>query len=168
MNILTPYNLVVFLFTTALISIISSPAESKEPLAAYLPSNVLFSIEVENFEELKKNLSKTSWNELSTFPIWGKLSSWMEKEIEKELTENESKEIYRQWNDAVLEPLMESLSGGMAYSIGEIERLAHVEMLNPEGGKRKRYRSLPVSNLILDTKLSKKEFNRMIDSVEDL
>ena len=168
MNILTPYNLVVFLFTTALISIISSPAESKEPLAAYLPSNVLFSIEVENFEELKKNLSKTSWNELSTFPIWGKLSSWMEKEIEKEPQENESKEIYRQWNDAVLEPLMESLSGGMAYSIGEIERLAHVEMLNPEGGKRKRYRSLPVSNLILDTKLSKKEFNRMIDSVEDL
>ena len=54
MNILTPYNLVVFLFTTALICIISSPAESKEPLAAYLPSNVLFSIEVENFEELKK------------------------------------------------------------------------------------------------------------------
>ena len=59
----------------------------------------------------------------------------MEKEIEKELTQNESKEIYRQWNDAVLEPLMESLSGGMAYSIGEIERLAHVEMLNPEGGR---------------------------------
>lgn len=168
MNILTPSKLVVYLFTTALICIISSPAESKEPLAAYLPPNVLFSIEVENFEELKKNLSKTSWNELSTFPIWGKLSSWMEKEIEKELKENESKEIYRQWNDAVLEPLMESLSGGMAYSIGEIERLAHVEMLNPEGGKRKRYRSLPVSNLILDTKLSKKEFNRMIDSVVDL
>ena len=44
----------------------------------------------------------------------------MEKEIEKELKENESKEIYRQWNDAVLEPLMESLSGGMAYSIREI------------------------------------------------
>ena len=56
MNILTPYNLVVFLFTTALISIISSPAESKEPLAAYLPSNVLFSIEVENFENLEKSL----------------------------------------------------------------------------------------------------------------
>ena len=50
MNILTPSRLVVYLFTTALICIIS-PAESKEPLAAYLPSNVLFSIEVENFEE---------------------------------------------------------------------------------------------------------------------
>ena len=43
-----------------------------------------------------------------------------------------------------------------------------LKKLNPEGGKRKRYRSLPVSNLILDTKLSKKEFNRMIDSVVDL
>ena len=133
MNILTPYNLVVFLFTTALISIISSPAESKEPLAAYLPSNVLFSIEVENFEELKKNLSKTSWNELSTFPIWGKLSSWMEKEIEKELTENESKEIYRQWNDAVLEPLMESLSEEWHIQSGKSKDLPMLKCLILKG-----------------------------------
>lgn len=142
-------------------------------MSDYLPEDSLFAWEVDHWNELQEEFSQSPWGEIAEFPAWGKIQKWIGEnwaEGLKGFSEKEKGEL-EDFYEQVHLPLWESLNGGLAIAVGQIERSFENEVVkwkNEDGGNSKwQALGLPQISLIAQSKLSEQEFEEMMDWVKE-
>jgi hypothetical protein len=162
------------IFTASTIFIFSSlSASEKKSMSDYLPEDTLFVWEVDHWNELQEEFSQSPWGEVADFPAWAKIQKWIGENWAEGLKGFSKKERgeMEEYYEQVYIPLMESLNGGLAVAIGQIERSFENEVVNWEnedgGNARWQARRLPQVSLLAQSKLSEQEFKEMMKSVKE-
>ena len=142
-------------------------------MSEYLPADSLFAWEIDDLASFKEDLSECPWGEVADFPAWIKMRDWMTEKWENELSKSKEKGMRgaEDFYEQVYLPMYESMNGGLAMAIGQIEKSFKSELLkweNENGGKaRWRARSLPQVTLLAQSSLSEDEFEEIIDSMSN-
>ena len=142
-------------------------------MSDYLPEDTLFVWEVDHWNELQEEFSQSPWGEVADFPAWAKIQKWIGENWAEGLKGFSKKERgeMEEYYEQVYIPLMESLNGGLAVAIGQIERSFENEVVNwknEDGGNaRWQARRLPQVSLLAQSKLSEQEFKEMMKSVKE-
>ena len=142
-------------------------------MSDYLPEDTLFVWEVDHWNELQEEFSQSPWGEVADFPAWAKIQEWIGEnwaEGLKGFSEKERGEMEEYYQQVYI-PLMESMNGGLAMAVGQIERSFENEVVNwknEDGGNaRWQARSLPQVSLLAQSKFSEQEFKEMMKSVKE-
>ncbi len=148
-------------------------ASKKKSMSDYLPKDSLFAWEVDHWNLLHDEFSKSPWGEIADFPAWGKIKKWIGENWSdgwngfSEKERGEVEDFYEQ----VYLPLLGSLNGGMAMAIGQIEKSLKNEVLNwkNEDGGDSQWQAfgLPQISLLAQSKLSEQEFKEIMNSFKE-
>ena len=108
-------------------------------MSEYLPADSLFAWEIDDLASFKEDLSECPWGEVADFPAWIKMRDWMTEKWEDELSKSKEKGMRgaEDFYEQVYLPMYESMNGGLAMAIGQIEKSFKSELLkweNENGG----------------------------------
>ncbi|MEC8778443.1 MAG: hypothetical protein VXX28_05360, partial [Verrucomicrobiota bacterium] len=162
-----------FFFASFLFPFPNSWASDTPMMSEYLPADSLFAWEIDDLASFKEDLSECPWGEVADFPAWIKMRDWMTEKWEDELSKSKEKGMRgaEDFYEQVYLPMYESMNGGLAMAIGQIEKSFKSELLkweNENGGKaRWRARCLPQVTLLAQSSLSEDEFEEIIDSMSN-
>jgi len=158
----------LLLFTTS--SILSSGGYSQSKaagLAEFLPEDILFAMEVDDLDQLKKSLSQGPMGRLVDFPIWQKLSKLLKDELNLGLN-NKSNEKLEEIHDNLFQPVIESSSGSIVFGIGNFDNLVSSESIEDDDGSLVRHvRKMPTSALILESSISRNQYSDMVSWMKE-
>ncbi len=131
-----------------------------------LPQDTLISLEVDNWVELKSNMSDGPWGQVSSFPVWKKLSKWIDAELKHETSKNKN---FEEAYDRLVEPVINSLDGEMIFGISDLENLMVSEKVDGTGNSSsRRAQKMPFFAAIFKSSLSKGKFAEMITFIKEI
>ncbi|MGB0355565.1 MAG: hypothetical protein ACPGII_05850, partial [Opitutales bacterium] len=108
----------------------------KESLISFLAQDTFMVVEVDNWGELREDLESGPWGEIQEFPIWQKVSDKIESEMWRGQNKKAKSKIFEA-KESVLEPLLDSLDGGIVLGISNFISLLEREPINLEDGTTK-------------------------------
>ena len=139
----------------------------KESLISFFPEDTFMVVEVDNWEELRQDLESGPWHEIQEFPIWQKVSDKIESEMWRGQNKKAKSKIFEA-KESVLEPLLDSLDGGIVLGISNFISLLEREVINLEDGTTKSVQEMPFFAFIAESSLSQSDFGDIISSLKDL
>ena len=133
----------------------------KESLTSFLPEDTFMVVEVDNWGKLREDLESGPWGKIQDFPIWQKVSDKIESEMGRKAKIFEAKK-------SVLEPLLDSLDGGMVMGISNFITILEREPIKLEDGTTKNIQKMPFFAFISESSLKQNDFEEIISNLEDL
>ena len=102
----------------------SSALQKGDSLSAILPEDTFLTIELDNLTDIKSDMSEGPWGKVADFPIWQKISKWIDDELNKD---SNKKDKFNDVYERLFQPIMDSLNGAMIFGFSDLENLMVME-----------------------------------------
>ena len=111
----------------------SSALQKGDSLSAILPEDTFLTIELDNLTDIKSDMSEGPWGKVADFPIWQKISKWIDDELNKD---SNKKDKFNDVYERLFQPIMDSLNGAMIFGFSDLENLMVNEQIENANGSK--------------------------------
>ena len=137
----------------------SSALQKGDSLSAILPEDTFLTIELDNLTDIKSDMSEGPWGKVADFPIWQKISKWIDDELNKD---SNKKDKFNDVYERLFQPIMDSLNGAMIFGFSDLENLMVNEQIENANGSKWKAQKMPFTASVFESSLSEEGFQEMI------